>query len=175
MNGRSTKGPEGNKPRSYEVGYAKPPMHTRFRKGVSGNPRGGSRTQRAARASALALKEAYRMVTVREGDKVTSLPAIQAVMRSQVALAVKGNGPAQRALIAAVHALEQERAIEAAEQTKTAAARSPTNYTDAARRIILILKLAYQEQGKPMPDGFAETIAGLTGPDEAKRAGDQGR
>jgi hypothetical protein len=33
---------------------------------------------------------------VREGDKAMSLPAIQAVMRSQVALAVKGNGPAQR-------------------------------------------------------------------------------
>ena len=87
-------------------------MHTRFRKGVSGNPRGGSRAQTAARARALELKEAYRLVTVREGDKVMSLPAIQAVMRSQVALAVKGNGPVQRTLIAAVHALEQEILVE---------------------------------------------------------------
>jgi hypothetical protein len=171
MSGRSTKGPEGNKPRSYEVGYGKPPVHTRFRKGVSGNPRGGSHTQRAARATALALKEAYRMVTVREGDKVTSLPAIQAVMRSQVALAVKGNGPAQRALIAAIHALEQERAIETAEQAKAAAARSPTNYTDAARRIIFLLRLAYDEKGEPMPENFKDTIAGLVEHDKAKTGG----
>jgi len=27
-------------PRDYEVGYGKPPRHTRFRKGQSGNPRG---------------------------------------------------------------------------------------------------------------------------------------
>ena len=171
MNERSTKNPDGNKPRSYEVGYGKPPMHTRFRKGVSGNPRGGSRTQRAARVSALALKEAYRMITVREGDKVTSLPAIQAVMRSQVALAVKGNGPAQRALIAAIHALEQERAIETAEQAKAAAARSPINYTDAARRIIFLLRLAYDEKGEPMPENFEDTIAGLVEHDKAKTGG----
>ena len=27
-------------PRDYEVGYGKPPRHTRFKKGQSGNPRG---------------------------------------------------------------------------------------------------------------------------------------
>ena len=168
MSGRSTKDPEGNQPRSYEVGYGKPPMHTRFRKGVSGNPRGGSRTQRAARVSALALKEAYRMVTVREGDKVTSLPAIQAVMRSQVALAVKGNGPAQRAMIAAIHALEQELAAEAAAREKEEAERPPINYTDAARRISPLLRLAYKEKGEPMPGNLADAAAGLIGHDKAK-------
>jgi hypothetical protein len=30
-------------PRDYEVGYGKPPRHTRFRKGQSGNPRGRPR------------------------------------------------------------------------------------------------------------------------------------
>ncbi len=165
MNDRSTKNPDGNKPRPYAIGYGRPPVHTRFRKGVSGNPRGGSRAQAAARARALELKEAYRLVTVREGDKVMSLPAIQAVMHSQVALAVKGNGPAQRAMIAAIHALEQELAAEAAAQEKAAAERRPINYTDAARRIAF---LAYEEKGEPMPRNFEDTIAGLTGPDKAK-------
>jgi hypothetical protein len=34
----------------YDVGYGKPPLHTRFRKGQSGNPKGrskGTRTQLA--------------------------------------------------------------------------------------------------------------------------------
>jgi hypothetical protein len=168
MNSRSTKNPDGNRPRSYEVGYGKPPVHTRFRKGVSGNPRGGSRAQRAARARALALKEAYRLVTVREGDKVTSLPAIQAVMRSQFALAVKGNGPAQRAMIAAIRAMEQELAAEAAVKEKEEAERPPINYTDAARRIILLLRLAYEEKGEPYPGNLKDAVAGLIGDDKGK-------
>jgi len=168
MSGRSTKGPEGNKPRSYEGGYGKPPMYTRFRKGVSGNPRGGSHVQRAR---ALALKEAYRMVTVREGDKVMSLPAIQAVMRSQFALAVKGNGPAQRAMIAAIHAMEQELAAEAAAREKEEAERPPINYTDAARRISLLLRLAYKEKGNRCRAILEDTIAGLVEHDKAKTGG----
>jgi hypothetical protein len=55
--------------RPYEAGYGKPPMHTRFPKGTSGNPRGGSRKVERRRARELAMKEAYRMITVREGDK----------------------------------------------------------------------------------------------------------
>ncbi len=168
MNDSSTKSPDGNKPSPYEVGYGKPPVRTRFRKGVSGNPRGGSLVQRAR---ALALKEAYRMVTVREGDKVTSLPAIQAVMRSQVALAVKGNGPAQRAMIAAIHAMEQELAAEAAAREKEEAERPPFNYTDAARRIVLLIGLAYKEKGEPMPGNLDDAVAGLMEHDKAKTVG----
>jgi hypothetical protein len=36
----------------------------------------------AVQATALALKEAYRPIAVRERGKVTILPAIQAVLRS---------------------------------------------------------------------------------------------
>jgi hypothetical protein len=44
----------------------------------------------AGRAKRLALQEAYRPITVREGDEVITLPAIQLVMRQQVRIAVKG-------------------------------------------------------------------------------------
>jgi hypothetical protein len=37
----------------------------------------------AGRATALAIKEANRLVTVREGDNLLTMPAIQAVLRSQ--------------------------------------------------------------------------------------------
>jgi Family of unknown function (DUF5681) len=95
-------------PGKYAIGYGKPPSRTRFRKGTSGNPGGRPRGMTAGRATALAIKEAYRPVTVREGDKVITMPAIQAVLRSQIALAAKGNGPAQRALIEVIQTIERE-------------------------------------------------------------------
>jgi Family of unknown function (DUF5681) len=93
------------------VGYGKPPIRTRFRKGTSGNPGGRPRGMTAGRANMLALKEVYRRVTVREGDKILTLPAIQAVLRSMVAIAAKGNGPVQRFLIEAIQAIERENAV----------------------------------------------------------------
>ena len=136
MSDRRTKDQDADEPSPYAVGHRKPPLHTQFQKGQSGNPRGGSRAQSARRARALALEEAYRLVTVREGNKVMRLPAIQAMMRNQLALAVKGNGPAQRAMLAAIDAMEKELAAEAAaeEQAEAERARSTTWMARAGSR-----------------------------------------
>jgi hypothetical protein len=128
MTSREKKPPAGE----HTVGYGKPPIHTRFRKGMSGNPGGRPRGMTAGRANALVLQEAYRPVRVREGDKVLTLPAIQAVLRSQVALAAKGNGPAQRALFDMVRAIERELAAQATASTAT---RADMSDLEVARRI----------------------------------------
>ena len=125
----------------YEVGYGKPPEHSRFRKGQSGNPGGRKRGMTMERAKALALKEAYRTVRLQEGDGVVAVPAIQAIMRSQVALAAKGNGPAQRAVIAAVKAIEQELAARDAELARQRGRYSHMDYNEAARRVAFLLDL----------------------------------
>jgi hypothetical protein len=90
------------------VGYGKPPIHSRFRKGQSGNPTGKRRHGDAERAQALIWEEAYRLLTVREGVKVTRMPALQAVIRSQIAAAAKGNVTAQRAVIKGIQDMEME-------------------------------------------------------------------
>ena len=69
MNDISRTSPAG----AYQVGYGKPPVHTRFRKGQSGNPGGRPRGITAGRAAALALKEAYRPVNVKAGDRIMVL------------------------------------------------------------------------------------------------------
>jgi hypothetical protein len=103
------KSPEAG-PAAYEVGYGKPPVHTRFKKGQSGNPRGSSRKSREIeRANQLILDEAYRSVSIREGEKVHRIPALAAVFRSLLACALKGNGPAQRAALQMVKAIEADR------------------------------------------------------------------
>jgi Family of unknown function (DUF5681) len=148
----------------YEVGYGKPPQRTQFRKGRSGNRGGRPRGVTAGRAKALALKEAYRMVRVKVGDSIVSLPAIQAILRGQVALAAKGNGPAQRAVIEKVQAIEQELALEAAaEAAETKATEKPIPDRELARRIAWILS---GEVPKRSPGGGAQ--GDEIGPDDGK-------
>jgi hypothetical protein len=136
---------DGLAPGDYEVGYGKPPLRTRFRKGQSGNPGGRPRGMTAARANMLVLKEAYRSITLREGDNVFTLPAIQVVLRSQIAKAAKGNGPAQRAVIEAVQAIEQELAAQLASKERARATERPISDLDAARRIAFALEKGRRE------------------------------
>jgi hypothetical protein len=128
-----------------KIGYRKPPVHTRFRKGRSGNPGGRPRGMTAGRATALALKEAYRPVNVREGDKVMTLPAIQAILRSQVALAAKGNGPAQRTFIQKIQAIEREIADQVAANELASDKTAKVSDVDVARRIAFLLTSASEK------------------------------
>jgi Family of unknown function (DUF5681) len=113
----------------YQVGYGKPPRHARFRPGVSGNPRGRPRGASAGRADRLALKEIYRLITVREGEQTLTLPTIQAMMRQLGRIALKGNGPALRTYFGIVQAIEQRVAMQAVET----ADKSQTPVTDEDR------------------------------------------
>ena len=56
----------------------------------------------------LALKEIFRPVKIREGDRVTELSGFQVVMRQLMAQAAKGNGPSGRMLIEKTFELEQD-------------------------------------------------------------------
>lgn len=101
----------------YVVGYGKPPAERRFKPGVSGNAKGRPRGRKtsqlanldAGRANALLLEEAYRLVALREGDRVIELPAIQAVFRAMGVSAMKGNRFAQKTLAELVGKLEAEK------------------------------------------------------------------
>ena len=74
-----------DKQRDYEVGYGKPPRHTRFRKGQSGNPRGRPRGSKNLKTL---LSEALNepVIVTEEGGrrKITKREAIitQLVNRS---------------------------------------------------------------------------------------------
>jgi len=92
------------------VGYRKPPVHSRFRKGQSGNPGGRPKGMTSGRAAALMQKEVYRRIRVKEGDKVVTMTVFQAVLRSLITLAMKGNSGAQRAFLDLVRAIERESA-----------------------------------------------------------------
>jgi hypothetical protein len=100
------------KPQSggFSVGYGKPPVHSRFRRGVSGNPRGRPRGVSTDRAVRLMLKEAYRLIAVREGEETRGLPGLQAAIRKLLHMGLKGNGSALRDFISIVREMEQDAA-----------------------------------------------------------------
>jgi hypothetical protein len=78
-----------SKDRSYEVGYGKPPEHTRFKPGQSGNPKG--RKPGSRNVMTLLEQTLFDTVKVRENGKVRRVPAIQACVLNLRNLAIKGD------------------------------------------------------------------------------------
>jgi Family of unknown function (DUF5681) len=115
MSAKKKKAPARN---SSPVGYGRPPVHSRFRKGQSGNPTGKRRHGEVERAQALIWQELHRSLTLREGDKLTRMPALQAMARSLMTCAVKGNVPAQRAVVKLLQDIEDARARRTAAASK---------------------------------------------------------
>ena len=74
---------------AYDVGYGRPPIHSRFRPGVSGNPSG--RAKGTPNLKTLFNRILKEEVSLREGTNVRKVTKAEAVMRGLVLGALKGD------------------------------------------------------------------------------------
>ena len=101
-----------------EVGFGKPPTATQFKAGKSGNPRGRPKKKPAPsaiphmseeRMKDIIQEEAYRPITVRDGDKLVEIPMFQAILRNLAVKAAKGDAKAQMAFTDLLKSAEGDR------------------------------------------------------------------
>ena len=83
--------------RDYDVGYGKPPRHSRFKKGQSGNPRG--RSSGSKNLSTLLSEALNQPVIVAENGTRRKISKRQAVITQLVNQSAKGDWRAAKILL----------------------------------------------------------------------------
>jgi hypothetical protein len=73
----------------YDVGYGKPPRHTQFKPGQSGNPKGRPKKTRNFKTDL--QEELNALVTVTEGGQSRTISRQQAMIKRTVEKALKGD------------------------------------------------------------------------------------
>jgi hypothetical protein len=100
---------------TYDVGYGKPPKHSQFKPGHSGNPKGRAKGTRNL-ATDLAEELSEKLV-VTEGGKPKRITKQRALIKALVAKSIKGDPRAAAALLRLIPDAEQAR--KAATQAQT--------------------------------------------------------
>lgn len=86
--------PEGQPDQDEAVGYCRPPKHTRFKPGQSGNPQGRPRKKLAL--NDILEEAATTLVQVTVDGRVRRMPALKAILMLEVRKALQGDGKASR-------------------------------------------------------------------------------
>ena len=89
-------GSDGN----YDIGYRRPPRHTRFKKGQTGNPNG--RPQGRANAKTIVSRAINEKVSIREGDKARDMTKLEGMLQAHLVKAIKGDARSANLVIALI-------------------------------------------------------------------------
>jgi hypothetical protein len=81
----------------YEVGFKRPPVHTRFRKGESGNRKGRPKGTKNLKTDL--HEELNERITVKEGERTRKISKQRAFVKTVLSKAMKGDGRAGATLV----------------------------------------------------------------------------
>jgi hypothetical protein len=112
--------------KNYDVGYCKPPNHSRFKEGNPGNP--GKRAKKPdnilylaeERVKSIILQEAYRVLKLHDGKQPVKIAVIKAAVRQLGLAAAKGQIRATTKFLELIMAIEAENRAAYADFVKTA-------------------------------------------------------
>jgi hypothetical protein len=90
----------------YEVGYGKPPRHTRFQKGRSGNPSGKRKGTESMKAVVLQVLD--QRIPVRRNGKISRLTNRKAIILRELQLAQQGDKAARKTMFDLMFRYDQE-------------------------------------------------------------------
>jgi uncharacterized protein DUF5681 len=91
---------QSNEEGMYQVGYGRPPLHSRFKPGQSGNPKGRPRQSRNMRT--IVKQVLSEDMQIREGGRLRRMSAMEALVRTILARSFKGDPKALASLIVLV-------------------------------------------------------------------------
>lgn len=91
---------QNDETKTYKIGYGRPPQHTQFKPGQSGNPKGRPiRRPRADTPGQLGRDARAVGNMLVKGANGESVPTIQAVFMSTLSSALKGNATAAKVIL----------------------------------------------------------------------------
>ena len=90
---------DDKEPKAYEVGYHKPPQHTRFKKGQSGNPKGRAKKKNIDDVRPVIEEILEQAVPIDDGGKKYTISRMQAILEAERKNALNGNLRAIEALL----------------------------------------------------------------------------
>lgn len=100
---------------AYDVGYGKPPSHTQFKKGQSGNPRG--RPKGTTNLATTLKRTLNEKVTITENGRQKAISKGEAAIKQLVNRAAQGEIAYMRLLLPAMHAAEATLAADTGKAT----------------------------------------------------------
>ncbi|GJL94971.1 MAG: hypothetical protein DHS20C05_13760 [Hyphococcus sp.] len=119
------------KENDYNVGFKKPPKHTQFKKGKSGNPKG--RPRKSKNMTTVLTEVMAQTVTIKQNGKRRRVPLREAWAYKIGEAALRGNVREQVALMKALH----DYVPEALEPEKAPPTKIIVNFVDSNEEILM--------------------------------------